>query len=100
MHYSQGSCALSEWREHSRSSKRAVPLRGAQAFKVTVLLTAQRLCVAPDDDGDFYGSSSGSVRVELATGALATGCMHFAHLRCARPHISRLTRPVCTPLAS
>ena len=100
MHSSQGCCALSSWREHSRCSQLAVLLCGAEAFKVAVLITVQRLCVAPDDDGDFYGSSSGSVRVELATGAFATGCVHFAHLRCARPHISQLTRPVRTPLAS
>ena len=75
-------------------------LRGAQDFIVTALLTVQRLCMAPADDGQFYGSSSPSVQVELATGAFATGCVHFAHLRCARPHISRLTRPVRTPLAS
>jgi len=51
MHYFQGCCALSAWREHSRGSKLAVLLRGAQAFKVAVLLKAQRLCMAPADNG-------------------------------------------------
>ena len=88
MHYLLGCCAVSSWRQHSRSSKRVVLLFGAQAFQVTVLLTAQGLCMAPADDGQFYGSSSPSVQVELATGAFATGCVHFAHLRCARPHLA------------
>ena len=100
MHYSQGCCALSAWREHSRRTQLAVPLRGAQALEVTVLLTAQRLCTAPDDDGELYRSSSCSIEVELASGAFATVCVHFEHLCCVRPHISRLTRPVRTPLAS
>ena len=86
--YSQGCCALSLWREHSRSSKLATLLRGAQAFIVTVLLKARGLCMAPADDGVIYGSSSSTIRVELATGAFATGCEHFAHLRCARPHLA------------
>ena len=68
MHYSQGCCALSAWREHSRGSKLVVPLRGAQALHVAVLLTAQRLCMASDDDGDFYGSSSSSIQVAPAPG--------------------------------
>jgi hypothetical protein len=88
MHYSQGCCALSAWREHSRSSKRVVLLRGAQDSIVTVLLTARGLRMAPDDDGQFYGSSSSTIRVELASGAFAPACVHFAHLRCARPHLA------------
>ena len=76
MHSSQGCCALSSWREHSRCSQLAVLLCGAEAFKVAVLITVQRLCVAPDDDGDFYGSSSRSVPVEL--------------------HRVRLPQPACT----
>ena len=88
MHYSQVCCALSAWREHSRGLQLVVPLRGAQAFNVTVLLTVQRLCVAPADNGEFYGSSSSDVQVELASGAFATACVHFAHLCCARPHLA------------
>ena len=51
MHSSQGCCALSSWREHSRCSQLAVLLCGAQALQVMVLLMAQHLCMAPDDDG-------------------------------------------------
>ena len=88
MHYFQGCCALSSRREHSRSSKRVVLLRGARDSIVTVLLTARGLRMAPDDDGQFYGSSSSDVQVELASGAFATACVHFAHLCCARPHLA------------
>ena len=88
MHYSQGCCALSAWREHSRGSKLVVPLRGAQAFKVTVLLKAQRLCMASADDVTIYGSSSSSIRVELAPGAFALACVHFAHFCCVRLHLA------------
>ena len=77
-----------------------VLLRGAQDFIVTVLLTMRGLRMAPDDNGELYGSSSSTIRVELPSGAFATACVHVAHLRCVRPHISRLTRPVRAPLAS
>jgi len=88
MHYLHGCCALSSWREHSRSSKLATLLRGAQAFKVAVLLTAHRLCMAPADDGTFYGSSSSTIRVELASGAFAPACVHVAQFCCDRLHLA------------
>jgi hypothetical protein len=69
MHYSQGCCAVLSWREHSRSSQLVALLRGAQDFIVTVLLTVQRLCMAPADDGEIFGSSSSHVQVELCSGA-------------------------------
>jgi hypothetical protein len=47
------------------SSKLADLLRGAQVLQITVLLTAQSLCVAPADNGFFYGSSSSTIQVEL-----------------------------------
>ncbi len=88
MHSSQGCCALSSWREHSRSLQRVVSLRGAQAFRVAVLLSAQPLCMAPADDVDFYGSSSRSIPVELSSGAFAIDCVHFAQFCCARLHLA------------